>query len=122
MGDAAEKLYDELLKLPESERRALARRVLANLPEAKQEAARRAPGPTTPLIEKTPGVVSGSARIARTRIPVWTLESYRRQGLTDAEILDSFPTLRAVDLAAAWSYASTHPDEIAQDIQENDAA
>jgi hypothetical protein len=29
MGDAAEKLYDEAMKLPESERRALALRVLA---------------------------------------------------------------------------------------------
>jgi uncharacterized protein (DUF433 family) len=77
---------------------------------------------TAPLIEKTPGVVGGSARIARTRIPVWTLESYRRQGLTDAQLLDSFPSLRAVDLAAAWAYAEAHPSEIERDIQENDEA
>jgi uncharacterized protein (DUF433 family) len=77
---------------------------------------------TSPLIEKTPAVVGGSARIARTRIPVWTLESYRRQGLTDAGILDAFPSLRAVDLAAAWAYVDAHPDEIHRDIQENDEA
>lgn len=77
---------------------------------------------TAPLIEKTPDVVGGSARIARTRIPVWTLESYRRQGLADAEILDAFPSLRAVDLAAAWSYVDAHCDEIHRDIQENDEA
>lgn len=77
---------------------------------------------TAPLIEKTPGVVGGSARITRTRIPVWTLESYRRQGLTDAQVLDAFPSLRAVDLAAAWAYVAAHAGEIDQDIQENDAA
>ena len=77
---------------------------------------------TSPLIEKTPDVVGGSARIARTRIPVWTLESYRRQGLTDAGILDVFPSLRAVDLAAAWAYVDAHPDENHRDIQENDEA
>ena len=76
---------------------------------------------TSPLIEKTPDV-GGSARIARTRIPVRTLESYRRQGLTDAGILDAFPSLRAVDLAAAWAYVDAHPDEIRRDIQENDEA
>jgi uncharacterized protein (DUF433 family) len=77
---------------------------------------------TAPLIEKTAGVVGGSARITRTRIPVWTLESCRRQGMTDAQILDSFPPLRAVDLAAAWAYATVHPGEIEQDIQENEEA
>jgi hypothetical protein len=37
--------------------------------------------------------MSGGAR-GRTRIPVWTRESYRRQGLTDAGILDAFPSYR----------------------------
>jgi|HubBroStandDraft_6_1064221.scaffolds.fasta_scaffold293218_3 uncharacterized protein (DUF433 family) len=111
MGHPAEKLFEDAMQLPASERRALALRVLASVPEL-----------TAPLIEKTPDVVGGSARITRTRIPVWTLESYRRQGLTDAQLLDSFPSLRAVDLVAAWAYADAHPDEIARDIHENDAA
>ncbi len=34
MGDAAEKLYQEAMKLPESERRALASRVLATVAQA----------------------------------------------------------------------------------------
>jgi hypothetical protein len=38
MGDAAEKLYDEAMKLPESERRALAVRVLATVAKASAEA------------------------------------------------------------------------------------
>ncbi len=97
-------------------------RALASMPEGESVPPLPAPVPTLRLIEKTPGVVGGSARIAGTRIPVWTLESYRRQGLSDAGILDSFPALHAVDLAAAWAYVELHPDEIERDIQENDAA
>jgi hypothetical protein len=36
MGDAAEKLYDDAMKLPPRERRAFALRVLATLPEAEE--------------------------------------------------------------------------------------
>jgi uncharacterized protein (DUF433 family) len=49
------------------------------------------------LIEKTPGIVGGSACITRTRIPVWTLESYRRLGATTQQIVEAFPTLRPLD-------------------------
>jgi uncharacterized protein (DUF433 family) len=55
-------------------------------------------------IESTPGVCGGDQRIAGTRIPVWTLEHYRRLGLTEAQILGAFPALRATDLVNAWSY------------------
>ena len=44
-------------------------------------------------IESTPGVCGGNPRIAGTRIPVWTLENYRRLGLIEAQILGAFPTL-----------------------------
>ena len=70
-------------------------------------------------VEKTPGVVGGSACIVRTRIPVWLLESYRRQGVTDAAILENFPTLRRADLQSAWSYASANREEIDHAIQAN---
>lgn len=73
-----------------------------------------------PGIVKTPGVCGGSARIIRTRIPVWTLERMRQLGLTEAEILRSYPTLRAIDLVQAWSYAEAHRGEIEQDIRENE--
>ena len=42
-------------------------------------------------IEKTDGVSGGEACIVRTRIPVWTLENYRRLGWTEAAILENFP-------------------------------
>ena len=74
---------------------------------------------TWPGIEKTPGVAGGAACVVRTRIPVWVLEGYRRQGWSEARLLESFPTLRAADLVNAWAYAEAHLDEIDQAIREN---
>ena len=73
-------------------------------------------------IEKTPGVAGGDACIMRTRIPVWALENYRRLGWNEAQILDNYPTLRAVDLVNAWAYADSHPNEINHAIKENQEA
>ena len=73
-------------------------------------------------IESTPGVCGGDPCIAGTRIPLWTLESYRRLGLTEARILDAYPTLRAADLVNAWTYVAGHPDEIERQIRENEEA
>ena len=70
-------------------------------------------------IEKTAGVSGGEACIVRTRIPVWTLENYRRLGWTDAAILENFPSLRAADLVNAWAYADAHPEEVDQAIHKN---
>jgi uncharacterized protein (DUF433 family) len=72
-------------------------------------------------IVKTPGVCGGSARVIRTRIPVWLLEDYRRRGMSEAEMLRAYPTLRAVDLVEAWRYAETNAEEMDRDIRENDA-
>lgn len=72
-----------------------------------------------PGIERTPGVCGGSACIAGTRIPVWGLEEARRQGATEAQLLVSYPVLRAENLAQAWVYVETHRAEIDQDIREN---
>jgi len=77
---------------------------------------------TWPGIEKTPGVAGGAACIVRTRIPVWVLVGYRRLGWSEARILENYPTLRAADLVNAWSYATAHPDEIEQQINENEEA
>ena len=74
------------------------------------------------LIEKTPDVVGGSARIVRTRIPVWTIENYRRLGASEDEILEAFPNLRPADVRAARAYVALHADEVERDIAENDPA
>lgn len=71
-------------------------------------------------IETTPGVCGGAPCIVATRIPVWVLEHYRRLGMPEAEILANYPTLRAVDLVNAWAYVNAHPEEIEQQIRDNE--
>jgi len=73
-----------------------------------------------PSIVSTPGVCGGAARLIRTRIPVWTIERMRQLGLSDLDILRSFPTLRAIDLVEASSYAACHREEIEKAIRENE--
>ncbi|MEH1943755.1 MAG: DUF433 domain-containing protein [Nostoc sp.] len=73
-------------------------------------------------IEKTPKVCGGDARIAKTRIPVWVLVEARRLGYSDADLLTSYPTITATDLAYAWGYAEAHPDEIELAIERNEVA
>jgi uncharacterized protein (DUF433 family) len=78
--------------------------------------------PTMPYsnIVSTPGVCGGVPRIIRTRIPVWTLVRMRQLGVCEGEILRSYPTLRAIDLVQAWSYADNHREEMEKEIRENE--
>ncbi len=71
-------------------------------------------------IEATPGICGGEPRIVRTRIPVWVLERMRQLGVSEADILRSFPTLRAEDLVHAWTFVSLHREEIEQQIRANE--
>lgn len=59
MGDAAEKLYDEAIKLPPRERASFALRVLASVPEDARDVAQPERGPTASweTIESLRGVV-----------------------------------------------------------------
>src|ERR671922_716893 len=74
-------------------------------------------GEAFPGIESNPNVCGGEACIVRTRIPVWLLEQARRLGTSEAELLRSYPTLRAEDLANAWAYVRSHREEIEKEIQ-----
>ena len=69
-----------------------------------------------PGIDIREGVYRSSARITRTRLPVWLPESYRRAGSTDAQLLSAYPSLTAEDLANAWQYARSHREEIDREI------
>lgn len=73
-------------------------------------------------VETTPGVCGGAACLVGTRIPVWILEQYRRSGANGAELLRSYPGLRAEDLVHAWACVRSHRNEIEQHIRENEAA
>jgi len=79
-------------------------------------------GETFPGIESRLGVCGGEACIVRTRIPVWVLERARSLGVTEADMLRSYPTLRAEDLAHAWGYVRAHRDEIERHMRENEEA
>lgn len=74
-----------------------------------------------PGIDSRPGVCGGEPCIVRIRIPVWVLEQARRLGVSEADLLRSYPTLRAEDLANAWAYVRSHRDEINRQIEENEA-
>ncbi len=101
----AEKL---LLKLSRAEKAQLLQWVARELADA------------SPGIESTPGVCGGEPRIVRTRIPVWILEQARRLGTSEADLLRSYPTLRAEDLVNAWGYVRNHRDEIERQIRDNE--
>jgi len=79
-------------------------------------------GDAFPGIESRPGVCGGVPCIVRTRIPVWVLEQSRRLGISEADLLHSYPTLRAEDLTNAWAYVRSHRSEIELQICENEEA
>ncbi len=79
-------------------------------------------GEAFPGIESTPGVCGGEPCIVRTRIPVWLLVQARRLGASEADLLRSYPTLRAEDLANAWAYYRAHREEIEEQIRQHEAA
>ncbi len=65
-----------------------------------------------PGIYSTPGVGGGDACVGGTRIAVWVLESYRRDGMSDRDLLAAYPMLTLQELACAWAYAGAHPEEM----------
>ena len=79
-------------------------------------------GDAFPGIESRSGVCGGEPCITRTRIPVWALEQARRLGVSESEILRSYPTLRAEDLAHAWAFVRAHRVEIETQIEDNETA
>lgn len=79
-------------------------------------------GDAFPGIESIPGVSGGEPCLVRTRIPVWILVQARNLGLSEAELLQAYPTIRAEDLANVWAYYRSHKTEVEQQILENEAA
>ncbi len=62
-------------------------------------------------IDLQANVCGGVARIIGARISVWLLESLRRQGKTELELLLAYPTLNAEGLANAWNDAPSHREK-----------
>jgi len=102
----AEKLLREMTR---AEKAQLLQRIVQDL------------GDAFPGIESQPNICGGEPCIVRTRIPVWVLVRAREMGVNEADLLRSYPTLRAEDLTTAWAYFRADRDEIAQQIRENAA-
>jgi len=79
-------------------------------------------GMLAPGIDSDPAVCGGEPCIVRTRIPVWLLVQLRRLGMSEAELLQNYPSLRAEDLTNAWAYARQHREEIDRQIIDNETA
>lgn len=123
---AMEDLIQDLKSLAEAELQEVAAYIAFLKFRAQQTLAPLDKGRTTqqtwPGIEKRPDVGGGEAWIAHTHIPVWTLESYRRLGWTEAQLLVTFPTLHAVDLVNAWTYVAANHDEIEEALRAQEEA
>jgi len=65
-------------------------------------------------IQVTIGICGGQPRIRNTRIPVWSLVSFRQLGADDEELLRNYPTLTREDLKTAWAYYEQHREECDQ--------
>lgn len=105
--EEAEKL---LADMTQGEKAQLLQRVAQDLGEA------------FPGIDSAPEVCGGEPCIVRTRIPIWLLVHARKLGTSEADLLRSYPTLKAEDLANAWAYDRAHREEIDQQIVENESA
>jgi uncharacterized protein (DUF433 family) len=105
-----EQIEQMLPELTRAEMAELAKKVVLSL------------GESVPGIESTPDVCGGEPCIVRTRIPVWILVQTKRLGINEADILRSYPTLRAEDLANAWAYELLHREEIDRQIADNEKA
>lgn len=60
----------------------------------------------TERINLRPGRRSGKPCIRETRITVYDVLSYLASGMTEAEILDDFPSLEHEDILACYAYAA----------------
>lgn len=110
MTDLLERAFAEAEKLTRAEKAELLQWVARDL------------GDAFAGIEADPSVSGGEACIVRTRIPVWVLVQARHLGTSEADLLHSYPVLRAEDLANAWAYYRSHREEIDRHIAENEAA
>jgi uncharacterized protein (DUF433 family) len=79
-------------------------------------------GDAFPGVESRKGVCGGEPCIVRTRIPIWVLHRMRELGVSEADILRSYPTISAEDLSNAWHYARSHLAEIESQVRANEEA
>lgn len=75
----------------------------------------------TTWVSRVNGRAGGEACVRDTRITIWGLESFRRSGMSDVEIMATVRGLTTGDLEAAWDYVASHAAEIDQAIHANES-
>jgi uncharacterized protein (DUF433 family) len=73
-----------------------------------------------PYIMKKRGVCGGRSIVRSTRIPVWSLIQWYKQGMTVEDIMREFPQLKPAQVHDAFSYYYDNLKEIEKDIAENE--
>ena len=73
-----------------------------------------------PYIIRKKGVCGGRSIVRGTRIPVWSLIQWYKQGMTIEDIMREFPQLKPAQVHDAFSYYYDNRKEIEKDIAENE--
>ena len=71
-------------------------------------------------VARKKGVCGGRSVIRGTRIPVWSLVQWYKQGMTIEDIMREFPQLKPAQVHDAFSYYYDNRKEIEKDITENE--
>ncbi len=74
-----------------------------------------------PYVMRKKGVCGGRSIVRGTRIPVWSLIQWYKQGMTIEDIMREFPQLRPAQVHDAFSYYYDNRKEIEKDLAENEA-
>ncbi len=70
------------------------------------------------MIDSTPGICGGRARVAGTRVPVHRVAGYYRLGYSPEEMLPLLNSLTLAQVHAALAYALVNPEEMDQALRE----
>jgi uncharacterized protein (DUF433 family) len=73
-----------------------------------------------PYVTKKKGVCGGRSIVRGTRIPVWSLISWYKQGMSIEDVMREFPRLKPAQVHAAFSYYYDNQKEIEKDMAENE--
>jgi type III restriction enzyme len=74
------------------------------------------------MIERTPGICGGRARLAGTRVPVHRVAGYYRLGYSPEEMLTALNSLSLQQIYAALAHALANPDEMDAALREEEQA
>ncbi len=72
-----------------------------------------------PYVTSKKGVCGGRSIVRGTRIPVWSLIQWYKQGMTIEDVVREFPRLKPAQVHDAFSYYYDNRKEIEKDMAEN---